>query len=406
MKTNLIALLVLLAGYGLLSPVMMQGQAPTDRYRRISLCNILIKHDKEKYADEIEQQFLKIPVSDKYNDHNLSVRVVTSSDKKLKDNSDVDAFVKNNMVGSRLVGKWFNRNILDGSCNMELVKQRGVYDATAFDRELASRSARGESMLADAGEDLIGRTYLLMHEITYVDKSKRSRVWGAIGQSLMIAAAAYTGNTDLIKTGEQLNDIISSMKGFTVKINTRLYRLVWDDDIAGTFYTQYYTESPNIEVTHLFERHRDAFKMEYVGNVVSNGGTSSFLGINEDEPYMMIRKACQRAIDENIADLQKKYEQFRIKAPVVTVTPTITASMGLKEGVTKDSRYEVLETQIKDGKTIYKRVGVVKPVPSKIWDNRFMAVEEGAPGADLGATTFVKESGGDIIPGMLIRELN
>ena len=120
----------------------------------------------------------------------------------------------------------------------------------------------------------------------------------------------------------------------------------------------------------------------------------------------MIRKACQRALDENVADLQKKYEQFRIKAPVTSVDPTITAQIGLKEGVTPNSKYEVLEVQDDNGKIKYKRIAVIKPVASKIWDNRFMAVEEGAVGADLGATTFIKSSGGDIYPGCLIREIN
>lgn len=155
-----------------------------------------------------------------------------------------------------------------------------------------------------------------------------------------------------------------------------------------------------------FEDNRDRFKVEYVGDVVSKGGRTSFLGINEEEPELMIRKACQRALEENIADLQKKYEEFRIKAPVTTVSPTITAQIGLKEGVSPDSKFEVLEAQEKNGKTSYKRIAVIKPVKNRIWDNRFMAVEEHAYGADFGATTFIKESGGEILPGHLIRQID
>lgn len=78
----------------------------------------------------------------------------------------------------------------------------------------------------------------------------------------------------------------------------------------------------------------------------------------------------------------------------------------MKEDITQDSRYEVLEQVINDkGITSYKRVGVIKPVAGKIWDNRFMAVEEGAENATLGFTTFEKVSGGDFYPGMLIREI-
>lgn len=119
----------------------------------------------------------------------------------------------------------------------------------------------------------------------------------------------------------------------------------------------------------------------------------------------MIRKACQRALDENVADLMKRYEQFRIKMPVATVNPTITVQIGMKEGVTPDTKFEVLEPQEKDGKTTYKRIAVIRPIAGRIWDNRFMAIEEQAYGADFGATTFIKESGGEILPGHLVRQM-
>ena len=45
-------------------------------YRRISLCSMLVRHSEDKFANEIEEQFLEIPISEQYNDHNLSVRVV------------------------------------------------------------------------------------------------------------------------------------------------------------------------------------------------------------------------------------------------------------------------------------------------------------------------------------------
>lgn len=173
MKLKYILTLFSAAIFALPSFAQSEKSAQDDtRYRRLSLCNIMVKHDNEKYATEMETQFLKMPVSEQYNDHNLSVRVVNISE-KIKDTSPITAFVNRNNLASRMVAKWFNRNLLTGECNMDLVKARGLYDASAFDHELASRSARGKAMLEDAGEDLIGNTYLLMHEFTYVDKGKR-----------------------------------------------------------------------------------------------------------------------------------------------------------------------------------------------------------------------------------------
>lgn len=144
--------------------------------------------------------------------------------------------------------------------------------------------------------------------------------------------------------------------------------------------------------------------MKYIGMQKSSGKDVSFLGVNLDDPEQMVRKACQRAIDENIASLQKNFEVFKVKTPLVSVEP-ICAQIGMKEGVTEDSRFEVLEAVMKDDKVEYKKVGELKPVPGLIWDNRYMAKEEGAAGAGLGQTTFKKTSGRDFYPGMLIREI-
>lgn len=398
-KYHIILSLLLLA---IITPKAMNAEDSPEHYRRLSICNILVCHDNEKFAKEIQDQYLKIPVSDKYNDHNLSVRVV-SVDKgnRLKDESQITNWIDKNNVASRLVAKWFDRDILTGECNLDTIRERGLYDASVFDMEIANRSARGIAMLQDAGEDLIGNTFLLMHEITYIDKNKRARVWGAIGQGLFIVAGAAMGSSDMMDMGKSVNDMVSSIKGFAVRVNTRLYRLVWDEERSNEFFTKHYSPGD----ASVFDNDRDHYRVEYVGNVVSKGGTTSFMGINEDEPELMIRKACQRALDANVADLGKAYDVFRVRTPVVSVSPTITAYIGLKEGVTPDSRYEVLEAEEKGGKISYKRVAVLKPVANKIWDNRFMAVEELAYGADFGSTTFVKESGGDIAPGMLLREI-
>jgi hypothetical protein len=145
--------------------------------------------------------------------------------------------------------------------------------------------------------------------------------------------------------------------------------------------------------------------LKYVGKVESKGGDVSFMGVNLDEPINMVRKACQRALDENIADLQQEFEAFRTNSPLISVEP-LKAHVGLKENVTPESRFEVLQAmEDETGKRTYKRVGIVTPEKDQIWDNRFMALEEGAENASIGATTFKKVSGGPFYQGMLIREI-
>ncbi len=387
----------------------VNAQEPVSDYRRSSIYSVLVNHTDQQFADEIKEAFLQIPVPDKFNDHNLSVKVLTM-DKKLsgaerkKENPVITEFLQNNKVASRLVARWFNRDFFTGQCDMELVKERGLYNATEFDKQLALRSARGIAMLQDAGEDLIGNTFVLVNDIRYVDKNKGAKTGASILKAFGAVAAQLTG-TNIDNLTDNLGDMIETIKGFKVKINTFLYKLEWNDDQATLFYQEQYSSTPDAAKRENFEMARGNYRLNYVGKVESSGGTTSFLGINEDEPIVMVRKACQRAIDENVVDLQRNYEEFRTKSPLLSVEP-LTAYVGMKEGVTAKSKFEVLEVvEMEDGTHKYNKVGVIEPIENLIWDNRYMAVEEGAQGATLGFTTFRKISGKDFVKGMLIREM-
>lgn len=378
---------------------------PQMKYRRSSIYSLMIKHQNQKFADTIANVFTLMPVPDKYNDHDLSVKIVSIEEKtKRVEPSSIEDFLNRNDVASRLVSKWFDRDFTNGVCNVELIKERGLYDASEMDKAIANQSQRGTAMLEDAGEELIGNTFVLANDIRYIDKSKGSKAVGVALKLLGAFAGGLTGDRSYTNMGQSMGDIAETFKGFRVKIYTHLYQLEWNDEIADDFYRNMYCDTPDDEKKSAFEKGRRKFRLKYVGTQESSGSTTSFLGIKEDEPEMMVRKACQRALDENVANLQKNFDQFKVKVPLQSTDP-ITAPIGKKEGITEESKFEVLEVQEEDGRTVYKRVGVISPVRNLIWDNRFMAVEERAEGATLGRTTFRKVSGGNFYPGMLIREV-
>ncbi len=378
------------------------------KYRRSSLYSLMINHTDQKFASEIRNSFLNIPIPDKYNDHDLSVKVVDINTKlknasSNKENEAITTFLNDNQIAGRMVAKWFNRDKYTGACDMELVKERGLYNANEFDKQIAARSARGISMLQDAGEDLIGNTFVLVNDISYVDKAKKGMIFGGIIKALGTVAQAYTG-VNVSSATNLIGDIAESIRGFSVKINTFLYKLSWNDEIANNFYETQYTDSADTGKAQNFESNRGNYQLVYVGKVESSGSTTSWLGVKLDTPANMVRKACQRAIDENIVDLQTQFEEFRTKTPLLSIEP-LTADIGMKEGVSKKSHFEVLDrVEQQDGTYKYVKVAEIEPVEDLIWDNRYMAVEEGAKGANLGKTTFKKVKGGDIFPGMLIRE--
>jgi hypothetical protein len=392
-------------------------------YRRGSIYSLMIGHRSLQFEQEIEKAFDEMPVPDKYNDHGLGKKVFYTTEEKLKqkgiddhegfvvngsskreDMNDFDFFLQRQHIASRLVAKWFQRKKGDGICNMELVQERGYNNASEVDKRLAALSVRKDALLMDAGEELIGSTFVLINDIRYIDKSRGSSVIGGAISAVSKGAALLQGNSNALEQ-KDLGDLIASYKGFNVKIKTYLYQLVWDEEISSFWYNNVYTESKDESKKEAFENNRGKFSLVYLGMQESSGKDISFAGVNESKPQIMVRKACQRAFDENIANLQKNFEPFKVKAPLLSTDP-ITCEIGKKEGITEDSRYEVLETvEDEKGHVEYKRVGVIKPQKDMIWDNRYMAKEENAKGADLGFTTFVKVRGGDFYPGMLIREM-
>lgn len=389
--------------------IVFQLKAQEDsemKYHRSSLYSVMINHEGREFGKEIRDVFINLPTPDKYNNHDLSVKIINTPEKKIdNDHIAIDEFIKNNGIASRMVARWFNRDYKTGVCDVELIKERGLYNASELDKAVAAQTLRGNSMLEDAGEDLIGHTFLIVNDIRYIDRSKGSGVIGAITKVTGAVATVATGETSFMDMGLSTGNLIETYKGFKVNIDTYLYQLEWDEETANKFYTDYYTSSPDENKVNAFNQNRKMFKLKYVGSQHSDGSNTSFIGINLDEPQQMVRKACQRAIDENVANLQKNYEQFKVKTPLFSVSP-LKAYIGLKEGITEKSKFEVLEVEMtEEGKYKYKRVGVIKPMENLIWDNRYMAKEEQAYGSDFGYTTFRKISGGDFYPGMLIREI-
>lgn len=375
-------------------------------YRRSSIYSILINNTDQRLGTNVADVFIDMPLPDKYNNHDLSVKILTT-DKRTPAKEKGQDFLNSNHVASHLVARWFNRNPLTGECNMSLVQQRGLYNASEFDRIMAAQSTRGNALLADAGEELLANTFVIVNDIRYIDKEKAGKIVGGILSALGTIAGAVVGGSlgnSVQDLGNQLSDLMETLKGFKVKVHTHLYRLVWNDEVAAVFYETMYTEEPNEMKKMAFENNRDLFKLEYVGSQLSSGSETSFIGVNLDTPDAMIRKACVRAIDENVANLSKNFETFKVKVRLSSTEP-IQAPIGKKEEITEKSKFEVLETIVQDNRTTYRRVAIIQPMKGMIWDNRYMAEEEHAEGSKLAYTTFKKISGGEILPGMLIREI-
>ncbi|MDR1542805.1 MAG: hypothetical protein LBS50_00045 [Prevotellaceae bacterium] len=389
----------------------INAQQEEIKYRRSSLYSVLISHPFQKFHEEIDSVFLKIPIPEKYNNHDLSVKIVSSDQKRQEKEEIIKQFIDRNQIARRLVARWFERDPELGYFFLDLIKDRGLYDATVTDVNIAKMSARGIAQLEDAGEELIGNTFMLVNDIKYIDKSEGAAAGGTALRIFGAILGAATGSDALSNVTDLAASIVESIKGFKVTVTSYLYQLEWNEEVAATLYDSYYITEQDFDAAKkkAFDADSNLFKMKYVGKQVVNSGTTSVMGVNLDTPSAMIRKACERSIDKSIVYLQRTYDEFKVKTPLYSTEQTIEAKIGLKEGVTANSKYEVLQQviNIKNGneKTEYKRVGIIKPIPNKIWDNRYMAIEEKAENANLDGTEFKKISGSDFQVGMLIREI-
>ena len=398
--------LIIMLTLGLMTQICHAQDDENFKYMRGSLCIMMVEHPTLEFNDQIEKVFEKVPIPNRFNSHELGVRVLSfpNNDDQL---ANLKIFSNENQLAKRIVAKWFGRNKNTGAFNIDMLKERWHYSATKIDVKGAMAQQRGMAVLEDLGENLIGHTYWVVNDIQYVNQGNFFKSVKDVANITKEVAGNKT--TSLEETlGIDFEDsavgLLDKVKGFRVKITSHLFRLKWDEETSNTFYSEYYTENPEEDANKVngFKGDKDLFKMEYVGSVTSTSSKTSVSGVTTNE--QMIRKVCTRALDKNIADLQHEFAEFRIKAPLISVEP-LKAYVGMKEDINEKSRYEVLEAVPDErGVTTYKRVGLIKPIKGKIWDNRFMADEEKTTEAALDGTYFEIISGKDFYPGMLIRE--
>lgn len=349
------------------------------KYRRSSLYTMIIDYSNapfrtpiKEYGSIIKSSFETSPHPDKFNNHNLQVRTIPVARSK-NQKKNITAFLETNNIARDLVAKWFNRSD-KGGFDMELVKSRGNYDASVLDVMTAKASKRGTDMLADAGEGLINKTFLLVSDHQFYSKEHSAETMLVFG------------------------------RGFMVRTTVHLYQLDWNEEVAAYFYNNLWADDSSItpEKKAAFDN-TDIFTLKYIGTDVTliNEGSqrSLFKKIKKDQ---FIKYATVKATDEVIVKLQKKHDQFKTKSPLFTGDP-ITAKIGLKEGVSEQSTFDVLEQQIDaDGIIKYTIIGSVKVDDNyPIWDNRYGATEA-YPDSNAGTTHFTKISGPEFHTGMLI----
>lgn len=283
-------------------------------------------------------------------------------------------YLADNNVAAELVAKWYNYQptATNGThYNTSLIGERGLYSASAEETAAAVATLKGNRLLMDDGENLIGHTYVIVNYLRY--RSNEALINEI--RTYADALGASIGGTKGMLAAKAAGAAASAIggKGFSVQTNTFLFRLDWNSDVQEKFYTEYW----NKDKSDLIES--GLCKLTYVGAVKNRAGVRAGLGTKKSQNEL-IETAVRRSIDESVAKLQEEHEDFRVISPITAIDKSkgeIYASIGLKEGIEAGDVYEVLEPQEDpDTKVVtYVPVAKVKAVENQIYDNRAGAAE-------------------------------
>lgn len=306
-------------------------------------------------------------------------------------------FLEDNKIANILLAKWFNASntIIDGSYyNMDLIQNRGVYSASELEKLRANESVRGRAILADAGMELLSHTYVSFTYFDFITSQELTKSTQDFGNKIF-----KKGSTLGDAWNKVTNDEIENVSGYRVTATTYLYRLKWDKSKEDLFINKFYNEP----VSSLLNC--DDFEMEYVGvQTCPSIKYEERTGKGAAGNSLVVGEATIRAVDASLGYLQRKFEDFRVKAPLIDVNDSeITAFIGTKEGVESSSAFEVLERTYNEKKNRYdyKKVATLK-VDKKhpIFNNDYVLGQEEEP---VGKTYFTG-SVSKLAPGMLIRQ--
>jgi hypothetical protein len=385
-------------------------QHPELKYRRSSLHLILLESEDFPRKEVVMKAYHEAPFPDKYNNHSISTisvdpstYVLTDAEKATagtkksgmgnfgasmlsgvtagivdKDASDMPfitgKIVKDKKIANQLVAKWFNRQA-DGSFDMKLISDRGSYDATEMQANIAKGSARGTSSLSDAGEELIKNTFVVLTKLKFVSNEP-------IAAAIREVAKLKAGSLPALfqPAAYKVLDMAynKAKEGYSVWTTSYLYRLKWNDSTAAVFYNDLW-----IDKTAKIDKKRkeafdktDLFQLEYIGSEKSSSLVTFSLKETRTEDQI-VELATVRNVEHVFAKLQKAYEVFKPKTPIYSGDP-VTAKSGMTEGLEGGEKFEVLEQTVdaKTGLTTYVKKGTVTVDKKQIWDNRFNAGEE------------------------------
>ncbi|MBN1252439.1 MAG: hypothetical protein JXR51_11760 [Bacteroidales bacterium] len=370
-----------------------------ESYSRSSFSYILLDFSNENYSDMLRNAINNAQVPSKFDHNNLNEKIINSPyqhtsvisyGNKNNTKSVTNSIISNNYA-LKLIKYWWNID-QQGNYSTDLVKKRGFYNATDIEVDKADAEKRGRNAIADAGAKLIANSYILV--VDYHDIKTMKEIYDKQDADRKKAAE---------KNKTEFKPVKRVKNGYMGKLTSYLLRLNYNDTIDGYFYQSFYENENRIDnkkLNDIYNNISTPFKFMTVTNTEADGtqynkGQILAPAIQKSK-QQLIDKLVSDGIEKALSQIEKDFEQFRVKTPVFSVHP-IKAKVGKKEGLTQDRRYFIWSyAQNSKGNTIAQKKGVVRA--KKITDNRKDEL------GNTSTSTFYQVAGHKIDVGMTMQE--
>lgn len=380
-------------------------------YRRSSITYLLVETNTNSNNQRIKTAMSKLNIPDKFNDNNLVKRSFGVSrferdtemdflsqalSRKIMPESSLsiisDALAEEK-IANEVIAKWWSRKD-DGTFGVELLQERGAYDATDAEVIAARAGVRGMTRVMDAGEELLNKSYILVFDF-YNIKTMEQYYNDVDENRRETASKRETGFTPVDRT----------MEGYRTDLMAHLFRIDYNDSVSAVFYQELWI-NPDLDNKQTWDSKKKRFNdfdfpIEYITSVKTSqqSAQSKKASFGKKTDDQLFEKMVEQGIEEVLFQLSTKYEDFRVKTAVYATRP-IRAKIGLKEGLSVDQRYFVYEYELNTtGEAVPVKKGVIR-AKNNISDNRQVASGETKP------SRFYQVAGSRIEQGMLLQQKN
>ena len=381
MKNSFLFFLSFIIAVSANSQVVKQTFKVPSTYDRSSITVVLLDFPDGNHSTALREKIGNIAFADKYYINNVSYFSLNApfgrNDLTIKPADLIKKAIDDKKMANEIVSKWYSRKN-DGSMSLELIHERGMFNATDDASLLAKTTKRGNAELEDYGNRLINRSYILVFDF----------------QSLMTAAEAKIAGT----------------RGWQSTVVSYLYKIDYSTDIQNKVYDAwiYNDDTPQVKADKKSKFDQIQFPISFVASSAASVtaqqmiNRSDFLKILDPDKSedQLLKQLVQKAYDENLYSLDRKYEDFRVKTTIDQADP-ITAKIGKKEGIKTDYRFFAYEYVYNEStkSTSQKMRGVIRST-ANIVDNRQVATGKS------GTTQFYQTAGQKLDVGYLLQQRN